>query len=126
MLKNHKLAKALSDASLSSFLEMLKNKAERINVEIVEADTFYPSSKTCSHCGVVDSDLSLSDRTYHCRVCGHTQDRDLNAAINLRTLAVGHTERLNACGDTVRSQQLGQESLKQEDSTEQQLLLSLS
>ena len=92
MLKNHRLAKALSDASLSSFLEMLKNKAERINVKIVEADTFYPSSKTCSHCGAVDSDLSLSDRTYHCSVCGHTQDRDLNAAINLRTLAVGHTE----------------------------------
>ena len=68
---------------------MLKNKAERINVEIVEADTFYPSSKTCSSCGSVDSDLSLSDRIYYCSVCGHTQDRDLNAAINLRTLAVG-------------------------------------
>ena len=126
MLQNHKLARALSDASLSSFLEMLKNKAERINVKIVEADTFYPSSKTCSHCGAVDSDLSLSDRTYYCSVCGHTQDRDLNAAINLRTLAVGHTERLNACGDTVRPHQLGRESLKQEDSTEQQLPVSLS
>ena len=102
MLKNHRLARALSDASLSSFLEMLKNKAERINVEIVEADTFYPSSKTCSSCGSVDSDLSLSDRIYYCSVCGHTQDRDLNAAINLRTLAVGRAERLNACGDTVR------------------------
>ena len=92
MLKNHRLAKALSDASLSTFLSMLKYKAERIGVKIVEADTFYPSSKTCSACGTVDSDLSLSDRTYHCSVCGHTQDRDLNAAINLRTVAVGHTE----------------------------------
>ena len=126
MLKNHRLARALSDASLSSFLEMLKTKAERINVEIVEADTFYPSSKTCSHCGVVDSDLSLSDRIYHCGACGHTQDRDLNAAINLKHLAVGHTESLNACGDTVRPRQLGQESLNQEDSTGQQLLVSLS
>ena len=126
MLKNRKLARALSDASLSRFLEMLKTKAERINVKVVEADTFYPSSKTCSRCGVVDSDLSLSDRTYHCSVCGHTQDRDLNAAINLRTLAVGHTESINACGDTVRPHQLGRESLKQEDSTEQQLLVSLS
>ena len=116
MLKNHRLARALSDTSLSSFLEMLKTKAERINVEIVEADTFYPSSKTCSACGSVNGDLSLSDRTYHCSVCGHTQDRDLNAAINLRTLAVGHTERRNACGDTIRPHQLGQESLKQEDS----------
>ena len=92
MLKNHRLAKALSDASLSSFLTMLAYKAERIGVKIVEADTFYPSSKTCSVCGAKDKDLSLSDRTYHCSDCGHTQDRDLNAAINLRTVAVGHTE----------------------------------
>ncbi|RKU13403.1 transposase [Candidatus Poribacteria bacterium] len=92
MLKNHRLAKALSDASLSSFLSMLRYKAERMGVKIVEADTFYPSSKTCSACGRGDSDLSLSDRTYHCSVCGHTQDRDLNAAINLRTVAMGHTE----------------------------------
>ena len=92
MLKNHRLAKALSDASLSSLLTMLAYKAERIGVKIVEADTFYPSSKTCSACGATDKDLSLSDRTYHCSDCGHTQDRDLNAAINLRTVAVGHTE----------------------------------
>ena len=92
MLKNHRLAKALSDASLSSFLTMLEYKAERIGVKIVEADTFYPSSKTCSACGAKDKALSLSDRTYHCSVCGHTQDRDLNAAINLRTVAMGHTE----------------------------------
>ena len=77
MLRNRRLAKVLSDASLSSFLTMLAYKAERIGVKIVEADTFYPSSKTCSACGTIDSDLSLSDRTYHCRVCGHTQDRDL-------------------------------------------------
>ena len=92
MLRNHRLAKALSDASLSSLLSMLKYKAERMGVKIVEADTFYPSSKACSACSAVDSDLSLSDRTYHCSVCGHTQDRDLNAAINLRNVAVGHTE----------------------------------
>ena len=92
MLKNHRLAKALSDASLSSFLSMLAYKSERMGVKIVEADTFYPSSKTCSACGAKDKDLSLSDRTYHCSDCGHTQDRDLNAAINLRTVAVGHTE----------------------------------
>ena len=97
MLKNHRLAKALSDASLSSFLAMLKYKAERIGVKIVEADTFYPSSKTCSACGAKDSNLSLSDRTYHCSECGHTQNRDLNAAINLRNVAMGHTETQNAC-----------------------------
>ena len=93
MLKNHRLAKALLDASLSHLLTLLKNKAERAGIKIVEANPFYPSSKTCSACNTVDSDLSLSDRTYHCSNCGHTQDRDLNAAINLRHLAVGHTER---------------------------------
>ena len=98
MLKNHRLTKALSDASLSNFLTLLKYKADAAGVKIVEADRFYPSSKTCSACGSIDSDLSLSDRTYHCSECGHSQDRDLNAAINLRNLAVGHTESLNACG----------------------------
>ena len=63
-----------------------------MGVNIAEADTFYPSSKTCSACGAKDSDLSLSDRTYHCSACGHTQDRDLNAAINLRNVAMGHME----------------------------------
>ena len=126
MLNNHRLAKALSDASLSTFLTFLKDKADRIGVKIVEADRFSPSSKTCSACGVVDSDLSLSDRTYHCSACGHTQDRDLNAAINLKNLAVGHTESINACGDSVRLQQLRHESSNQEDSTEQPLLFSLS
>ena len=92
MVKNHRLAKTLSDASLSTFLTLLKNKAERIGVEIVEADRFYPSSKTCSNCGAIDNALFLSDRTYHCSACDHIQDRDLNAAINLRNLAVGHTE----------------------------------
>ena len=77
MLKNHRLAKPLSDASLSSLLSMLKYKVERLGVKIVEADTFY---------------LSLSDRIYHCRDCSHTQDRDLNAAINLRNVAAGHAE----------------------------------
>ncbi len=97
MITNHRLAKALADASLSTFLEMLKYKSERTDVKVVEADRFYPSSKTCSACGVIDSDLSLSDRTYHCSACGHTQDRDLNAAINLRTVAEGHSETQNAC-----------------------------
>ena len=89
-------------------------------------NSVFPSSKACSACGIVDSDLSLSDRTYHCSACGHTQDRDLNAAINLKNLAVGHTESINACGDSVRPQQLGHESSNQEDSTEQPLLFSLS
>ena len=83
LLKNRKLAKALSDSALSRFLTMLKYKAERRGIPITEADRFFASSKTCSHCKHKKKDLTLSERTYHCNACGITIDRDLNAAINL-------------------------------------------
>ena len=83
MLKNHKLAKSLSDVSLSKFNEILEYKAKYNGVSIHRADRFYPSSKTCSHCGTVKSDLKLSDRTFKCNECGYTIDRDYNASINL-------------------------------------------
>lgn len=127
MVKNHSLAKALSDTSLSNFLMRLKYKADHLGIKIVEADAFYPSSKTCSNCGTIDSDLSLSDRTYQCNDCGHIQDRDLNAAINLKQLAAGHSESLNASGDSVSPcQNERRESVNEEDSTGQLLLFSLS
>ena len=83
MMKNHKLAKSLSDVSLSKFNEILEYKAKYNGVSIIRADRFYPSSKTCSHCGSVKSKLSLSQRTFTCDKCGFTIDRDLNASINL-------------------------------------------
>ena len=83
LLKNRRLAKALSDSALSRFLTMLKYKAERRGIPITEADQFFASSKTCSHCGHKKKDLTLSDRTYHCTECGFECDRDVNAAINL-------------------------------------------
>ncbi len=83
LLKNRKLAKALSDSALSRFLTMLKYKAERRGIPITEADQFFASSKTCSTCGHKKDDLTLSDRSYHCTECGLDIDRDLNAAINL-------------------------------------------
>ena len=84
LLKNRKLvSKALSDSALSRFLTMLKYKAERRNVEIVQADRFFASSKTCSNCGHKKAELDLSERRYHCHECGISLDRDLNAAINL-------------------------------------------
>ena len=83
LLKNRRLAKALSDAALSRFLTMLKYKAERRGIPIIKADRFFASSKTCSNCGHKKDDLTLSDRTYHCTECGFTCDRDFNAAINL-------------------------------------------
>ena len=83
LLKNRKLAKALSDASLGMFLTLLKYKAERRGIPITQADRFFASSKTCSHCVHKKQELSLSDRTYHCAECGFESDRDINAAINL-------------------------------------------
>ena len=72
----------------------------------IKVDRFYPSSKICSHCGNIQAELTLSDRTYHCRACGTTIDRDLNAALNLRKegerklSTVGHT--VKDCGDFLR------------------------
>ncbi len=101
LLKNRRLAKALSDASLSGFLTMLRYKAEARGVEIIEAPSNFPSSKTCSACGNKKTKLSLSERTYHCEACGVGIDRDLNAAHNLRNLAASLTERQNGCGATI-------------------------
>ena len=86
MLKNHRLAKSLSDVSLSKFNEILEYKAKYNSVSIVRADRFYPSSKTCSHCGSIKSKLSLSQRVYVCDECGFKTDRDYNASINLAKL----------------------------------------
>jgi putative transposase len=71
------------------FLAKLKSKADRLGIKIVEAPQFFASSKTCSHCGQKKEDLSLAERQYHCQSCGFTEDRDVNAAMNLRTLACG-------------------------------------
>nr|WP_286347974.1 transposase [Helicobacter sp. NHP21005] len=83
MLKNSKLAKALSDVSTSAFNTLLEYKAKYYGQEILRADAFYPSSKSCPSCSHVKKDLSLSDRVYKCGVCGVAMDRDFNASANL-------------------------------------------
>ena len=83
MLKNRKIAKALSDSALGGFLTKLKYKADRRGIPIDEADRFFASSKNCSCCGQKKKELTLSDRHYNCSACGLSIDRDLNAAINL-------------------------------------------
>ncbi len=102
MLKNRKLAKALSDSALGGFLSKLKTKAETSGIPVLEAPQFFASSKTCSQCGHKKQDLTLSERTYHCSQCDISIDRDVNAAINLKHLADGHAERRNACGVQIR------------------------
>jgi putative transposase len=100
MLKNHRIARALADASLSEFLRQITYKASWAGALIVEAQRFYPSSKTCSACGHIKQDLTLANRTYVCSSCGLVIDRDLNAAINLKNLAP--SSGVTACGETVR------------------------
>lgn len=87
MVKNRKLAKAVSDASMGELRRQIEYKAEWNGIEVLTADRWFPSSKTCSNCGAIKQNLTLSDRTFECDACGHTQDRDLNAALNLAKLA---------------------------------------
>ena len=83
MLKNHKLAKSISDVSWSEFVRQLEYKANWYGRKIVKVATFYPSSKTCSSCGNIKETLKLSERIYHCECCGLEIDRDYNASMNI-------------------------------------------
>lgn len=83
MMKNKHLAKSIAEQGFYEFRRQLTYKCELHGIELVIADRFYPSSKTCSCCGAIKKDLKLSDRTYHCNKCGLVMDRDLNASINL-------------------------------------------
>ena len=83
MTKNRHLARAISDAAMGELSRQIIYKAKWQGVEVRVADRFFPSSKTCSGCGVIKSDLNLSERNYHCEMCDLSIDRDLNAAINL-------------------------------------------
>lgn len=83
LMKNHRLAKAISDVSFYEFKRLLSYKAEYNNRRVIEADTFYPSSKTCSKCGSIKETLTLKERIYECENCGLKIDRDYNASLNL-------------------------------------------
>lgn len=83
MLRNRCLARVVSDASFGELRRQLEYKAAWYGTELVVADRWFPSSKTCSGCGAVKADLSLSERTYACTACGLVLDRDVNAAVNL-------------------------------------------
>ncbi|MFZ5846881.1 MAG: IS607 family element RNA-guided endonuclease TnpB [Actinomycetota bacterium] len=83
MLRNRRLARVISDAAFGELRRQLEYKAAWYGTELIIADRWYPSSKTCSGCGTVKADLTLSERTYACAGCGLVLDRDLNAAVNL-------------------------------------------
>ena len=88
MMKNRHLSKAIAAQKFYEFKRQMQYKCEAYGIELVEADRFYPSSKTCSHCGHIKHDLKLKDRVYICSECGLVIDRDLNAAINLANYQV--------------------------------------
>ncbi len=99
MLKNHCLAQAVSDSNFGEIRRQLEYKSAYHGTHLVLVDRFYPSSKTCSGCGYIKPELSLSERTFVCEDCGMVLDRDLNAAHNLRMVAVSSIDTQNAYGE---------------------------
>ena len=83
MMKNRCLSKAVASQKFYEFRKRLKVKCDEKGIELRVADRFYPSSKTCHHCGSIRKNLKLSDRIYRCE-CGYVADRDFNAALNLK------------------------------------------
>ena len=107
MIKNRRLAKAISDTSWSSFVSKLEYKVAENQGYLVKIDRFYPSSKTCSNCGCVKESLKLSERIYHCKECGFEIDRDLNASINILNIGLKMIEATNATvGTSLKNQSL--------------------
>jgi putative transposase len=108
MLRNRRLALSISDAGLGEIQRQLRYKSEWYGGILVKVDRFFPSSRLCPMCGIVKSDLSLSDRTFVCE-CGYTADRDLNAAQNIEREALrilgrsGFTDQVkNGRGQDIR------------------------
>ena len=101
MVKNHRLAKAVSDAAFAEFHRQLEYKTAKTGARLHVVDRWYPSSKTCSKCGAVKAKLSLAERVYKCDGCGLVIDRDLNAAVNI-LVAGSAPETINAHRGTVR------------------------
>ncbi len=102
MVKNHKLARSISDAACGELFRQLEYKCEWYGRKLVSIDRFFPSSKRCNHCGFVLDKLPLSVRSWDCPSCGTKDiDRDINAGKNI--LAAGLA--VVVCGATVRAEQ---------------------
>ena len=102
MVKNHKLARSISDAAWGEMFRQLEYKCEWYGRKLVKIDRFFPSSKRCNHCGFVVEKLPLSVRSWDCPNCKTTEiDRDINASKNV--LAAG--QAVLVCGATVRAEQ---------------------
>ena len=98
MVTNHSLARAISDASWSELRRQLEYKADWYGRTVIAVDRFYPSSKTCSACGVIAAKMPLNVREWQCARCGASHDRDVNAAKVIRAEGLS----VLACGDGIR------------------------
>jgi putative transposase len=114
MLANRRLARAVADQGFGTARRMLSYKAAWNGGQLVIADRWYPSSKTCSACGWRKPSLTLAERIFTCEGCGLMMDRDVNAARNLLGLAASGAESINACGAQVRPVPDGHRAVKQE------------
>lgn len=94
MVKNHNLAKSISDVGWAQFVQFVTYKAAWAGTEIVRHDRWFASSKTCSDCGAVNQLLVLSDRMWACASCGAVHDRDTNAAINLKPKLLRESQKV--------------------------------
>jgi putative transposase len=126
IVKNHALAKHISDAAWGEFSRQLEYETKWYGSQLIIADRFYPSSKTlriqgvCAQCGTVRAKLSLDERVFHCETCGLTIDRDVNAAINLAQMGLAETSSVTGRGGELRPehQQLDGPAHPDEASTE--------
>ena len=100
MLKNHKLAKSIQDASFGSFCNMITYKADEQHRQYIKIDTFYPSSKLCHCCGYKNTTLKLADREWICPNCNTLLDRDNNASINILNEGLKILKCRNTVGST--------------------------
>ena len=117
MVRNHRLAKSVSDSGWGMFGRLCEYKAPWHGSVVLRVGRFFPSSKTCHVCGVVYDGLTLADRVWTCEACGTEHDRDVNAAINLLKAPTAGAAASNACGDRVSRKSLragAQRSLMQE------------
>lgn len=118
MMKNRKLAKSIGDVAWGTFTQTLKYKAEWNDKRVIEVGRFFPSSKTCNSCGWINSNLSISDRTWKCK-CGVEVDRDLNAAKNILDeglridISVGTTDYGRGAKISLEKSSTGEETSKE-------------
>jgi len=101
MVNNHHLARAISDSAMGQLSRQIEYKAGWNGIDLIRADRWFPSSKTCSRCGTIKDGLTLGDRIFHCNDCGYEIERDLNAAHNLAAYARTCEQQEIACGAEV-------------------------